>query len=810
MTSITQKIPNLIGGISQQPDELIPLGSVKDALNVIPDVTDGLRKRSGSRLVNPLLTNPQGSWFHYNYSDNQKYIGKVNYDGTVHVFNCADGLPCDVSYRKWEYTPEDQSEPPFPQCDQAATQAAKIAWQSKVDEYNVANNQYSNLVVEQDAQVKEETSTRFRVRVDQDIFRPTYYVYEGDVKMSGPDYRRPATPQEAGLSDDWQRRRGDVGVAPNGKKLENVSVNILRESSTGETAWQFVNDATVYENVFYRAVAVDTDLDQEVEEKRTEVDTLRAEVNTLYAAYVAQAARCGYIPEQNITRDVVESDVAPDYLKHGLPMQIKPLIVGDTIFFTNPEVATSMEPDSAIPARPSENFVELLTIAPNKVYTLELIDETTQGSSYTRVTKVSVVNGQYQDSDSSCGLVGSKRETFSDGDKVNLDITLTVTGSQFLAGNGNSLSDYVCKYVSTAQVNNGGANWQVGDIVTMEIADRDYDIRVEEVETFYSSKGQYIFPPQTSNGAEQVIKANEILDGIRTAIAAVDGGFQTEIIGNGLYITHADQDYTFTFATPEAQLMNVVTSEVNNISDLPKQCKGGYVVKIANTDSEYDDYWAKFTTEYSGMDGTGAWEETVAPGYATVINAASMPHKMVRTQSGKFIVSPISWESRLVGDNNTNPKPSFLSRPLIDGDRFINKMAFFRNRLCMLSGDNVICSRPGDYYNFWKGSALQFVDNDPIDIAVGSTSSSANATLLDAIEIPEGLLTFTEAEQHVLSTDSEVFGPTTARFSRIGTYRFNGQVSKFFTNPDGSVEGVVREHMHSLWVTVLDSCLMLV
>ena len=27
MTSITQKIPNLIGGISQQPDELIPLGS---------------------------------------------------------------------------------------------------------------------------------------------------------------------------------------------------------------------------------------------------------------------------------------------------------------------------------------------------------------------------------------------------------------------------------------------------------------------------------------------------------------------------------------------------------------------------------------------------------------------------------------------------------------------------------------------------------------------------------------------------------------------------------------------------------------
>ena len=34
MTGITQKIPNYIGGISQQPDELMPPGSVRDALNV--------------------------------------------------------------------------------------------------------------------------------------------------------------------------------------------------------------------------------------------------------------------------------------------------------------------------------------------------------------------------------------------------------------------------------------------------------------------------------------------------------------------------------------------------------------------------------------------------------------------------------------------------------------------------------------------------------------------------------------------------------------------------------------------------------
>ena len=100
MTGITQKIPNYIGGISQQPDELMPPGSVRDAVNVLPDVTDGLTKRSGSRLINPLVTDtPTGKWFHIDRDGNEKYIGKINLNGTVEMFNCANGLPVAVTYR---------------------------------------------------------------------------------------------------------------------------------------------------------------------------------------------------------------------------------------------------------------------------------------------------------------------------------------------------------------------------------------------------------------------------------------------------------------------------------------------------------------------------------------------------------------------------------------------------------------------------------------------------------------------------------------------------------------------------------------
>ena len=42
MASITQTIPNYVGGISEQPDQLKFPGQVKDVVNAIPDVTRGL------------------------------------------------------------------------------------------------------------------------------------------------------------------------------------------------------------------------------------------------------------------------------------------------------------------------------------------------------------------------------------------------------------------------------------------------------------------------------------------------------------------------------------------------------------------------------------------------------------------------------------------------------------------------------------------------------------------------------------------------------------------------------------------------
>ena len=61
MASVTQSIPTLTGGLSQQPDELKVPGQVNVANNVLPDVTQGLQKRPGGKLVKSLSDNSTSS-----------------------------------------------------------------------------------------------------------------------------------------------------------------------------------------------------------------------------------------------------------------------------------------------------------------------------------------------------------------------------------------------------------------------------------------------------------------------------------------------------------------------------------------------------------------------------------------------------------------------------------------------------------------------------------------------------------------------------------------------------------------------------
>lgn len=94
MSTISQSIPNLLLGISQQPDNRKRPGQVKDAQNVFPDFALGMLKRPGGKFIAKLDgAQTRGKWFPILRDGTEKYI--CQYDTTDSIFrvwNLSDGI----------------------------------------------------------------------------------------------------------------------------------------------------------------------------------------------------------------------------------------------------------------------------------------------------------------------------------------------------------------------------------------------------------------------------------------------------------------------------------------------------------------------------------------------------------------------------------------------------------------------------------------------------------------------------------------------------------------------------------------------
>ena len=187
---------------------------------------------------------------------------------------------------------------------------------------------------------------------------------------------------------------------------------------------------------------------------------------------------------------------------------------------------------------------------------------------------------------------------------------------------------------------------------------------------------------------------------------------------------------------------------VSKFSDLPPRCWNGARVRVKqDEDGENADYYVQFDSSESGGDREGVWKESRGWSQYNKFDPLSMPHRIVRTGTNEFTVAPIIWEERLVGDEDTAPTPSFVWSQ-------INDVFFFRNRLGFLSQDNCILSRAGDYFNFWPKTALDVLDDDPIDIAASGSEPSVVTTLRYARPFESNLMLVSDQVQFSLSSGS--------------------------------------------------------
>jgi hypothetical protein len=98
MAAISQKLANLVGGVSQQPDTIKFSNQLRTCDNYYPDFTNGLAKRPGlqakGKLANAVA---DGTWFHIFRDDKEKYIFQFSKAGALKVWDANSGIQQTVN-----------------------------------------------------------------------------------------------------------------------------------------------------------------------------------------------------------------------------------------------------------------------------------------------------------------------------------------------------------------------------------------------------------------------------------------------------------------------------------------------------------------------------------------------------------------------------------------------------------------------------------------------------------------------------------------------------------------------------------------
>ena len=235
-------------------------------------------------------------------------------------------------------------------------------------------------------------------------------------------------------------------------------------------------------------------------------------------------------------------------------------------------------------------------------------------------------------------------------------------------------------------------------------------------------------------------------------------------LANSLELTSTDAMDIHAQGGLDNKGLTAVEDEVASVGELPVKSVQDRTIKIVNTNSSADTYWAKFVA-HDGVSGEGYWEETRNPGVSPGLDNSTLPHELVNTAVNTFTFQKITYEDRLVGDDETNSHPSFINEKLLG--------FFHSNRLGFLSQDNVIMSQSGDFFNFYFKSAQTTIESDPVDISCSSIKPTA---LHAALPTAQGVVLFSENQQFLMFADAGVLTPSLTTIRALSNYEMDRDI----------------------------------
>ena len=291
-----------------------------------------------------------------------------------------------------------------------------------------------------------------------------------------------------------------------------------------------------------------------------------------------------------------------------------------------------------------------------------------------------------------------------------------------------------------------------------------YKVTINDIECSYKT-----IASNDPSSDEEFLDAEDILNGLKADIESKVQGVTVTKLNTTLEIKAVDNAVPFTLSSEGgitgASLFSFQT-DVKNESELPEQSVAGRICRIVNFENTAaDDVWVEFTPT-EGDQGEGLWQEIPSPLTVNSFDPVTMPVALKSYSDTDFRLEFIPWEERQAGDEDTNKSPSFVGHT-------INKTFLLDNRLGFLSKDNVIFSRAGDFFNFWKQSALTLTAADPVDV---STNNIRPSILFSCLPTTQGLVLFSRLQQFLLTSIDGPVTPFNVKIDTLSNYEMDSTI----------------------------------
>lgn len=264
--------------------------------------------------------------------------------------------------------------------------------------------------------------------------------------------------------------------------------------------------------------------------------------------------------------------------------------------------------------------------------------------------------------------------------------------------------------------------------------------------------------------------------------------------GTSIFIERRD-GASFTITTTDGAKGKDLVAIKNKVSStdlLPSRAPAGYKVQVWPTGSKPESrYWLQAEPKEGNL---VSWKETIAADVLLGFDKGTMPYIIERTGIingiAQFKIRQGDWEDRKVGDDLTNPMPSFIDEEV---PQTIGGMFMVQNRLCFTAGEAVIASRTSYFFDFFRYTVISALATDPFDIF---SDASEVYQLKHAVTLDGATVLFSDKSQFILPGDKPL-EKSNALLKPVTTFEVNNKVkpvvtgeSVMFATNDGSYSGV--------------------